>query len=226
MKKIDSIYHEQKLSYGYYESINNNQTFNDLKTESGFTLVEILVVMSIFVFLMVTSTDFIIKGIQSSTFGFEQDTAVSNARKSLDPLAKEIREATPAATGNYSFASTTDQSLSFYANVDSDVSAEKIRYYLVGSDLFRGVTKATGSPLTYPVAEETSDKVVDYINNQTEPIFTYFDTNNNLIPNPIASTSAIRMIHIRLKINVTPAIAPGDYVVDTDVQIRNLKDNL
>lgn len=197
-----------------------------LKAESGFTLVEILVVMSIFVFLMVTATDFIIEGIQSSTFGHEQDTAVSNARKSLDPLAKEIREATPAANGNYSFASTTGQVLSFYADVDSDAGAEKIRYYLMGSNLYRGVTKATGSPLTYPAAAEISNKIVDYINNQTDPIFTYFDTYNNLIPNPTASTSAIRMIHIRLKINVTPAIAPGDYVVDTDVQIRNLKDNL
>jgi len=193
---------------------------------SGFTLVEIMVVMTIFIFLIVVSSDFIIQGLRSTSFGYEQDAAVSNARKALDPLAKEIREAAPAANGNYTFASTTAQNLIFYSNVDTDSDTEKIRYYLTGSTLFRGVTKATGSPLAYPSGNETVSKIADYINNQSAPVFSYYDTNNNLISNPTASTSAIRMIHLSLKINVTPAIAPGDYVVETDIQIRNLKDNL
>ena len=193
---------------------------------SGFTLVEVMVVMTIFVFLIFVSSDFIIKGIQSTSFGYEQDTAVANARKTLDPLAKEIREAAPAINGSYAFASTTAQSLTFYSDVDSDRGTEKIRYFLSGPALYRGVTKATGSPQIYLASDESINKIADYINNQSEPIFSFYDTNNNLIANPAASTSAIRMIHVALKINVTPLIMPADYLVDMDIQIRNLKDNL
>ena len=36
----------------------------------------------------------------------------------------------------------------------------------------------------------------------------------------------VRLINVILKINVTPLVAPNDYYVETDIQLRNLKDNL
>ena len=64
--------------------------------------------------------------------------------------------------------------------------------------------------------------IASYVNNQEEAIFTYYDNSYNetgLINN-------VRLINIKLKINVTPERAPMDYTVETDVTLRNLKDNL
>ncbi len=198
----------------------------DRPSESGYTLVEMLVVLAIFIFLVVTVSDFVVRGLKSTTFGYEQDEAVKNARKSLDPMMKEIREAAPAVNGAYMIGTTSTSSLIFYANVDAATNTERIRYYLSGNKIYRGVIWATGTPLSYPAAAEKTAALINYVNNRGLPIFTYFDTNNNLMGSSTASTSAIRMIHLSLYINVTPAIAPADYPLEMDIQIRNLKDNL
>ena len=36
----------------------------------------------------------------------------------------------------------------------------------------------------------------------------------------------VRLIRAYLKVNVTPTIMPNDYIIITDVSLRNLKDNL
>lgn len=189
-------------------------------------MIEIIVVMSLFVVMTLVIGDFLIQGLRSTIFGYEQDEAVKNARKAIDSFVKEIREAKTSAAGNYIFDTVATNTIKFYANVDSDTLTERIRYFIATSSLYRGVTKATGSPLTYSDADETVSQVAKYINNQNIAIFTYYDTNNNLIADPTANKADIRLIHVLLKVNVTPGRAPLDYFAETDVQVRNLKDNL
>jgi Tfp pilus assembly protein FimT len=197
-----------------------------LSDKKGFSLLEITVIMAIFVTMMIIGSDFVIQGLKSTTFGYEQDEAIQNSRRALNTMTEEIREAAPAANGDYLFNTVGTSTLIFYSNVDSDSYTEKIRYFVVGTYLHRGVTKATGSPLSYPAGNETVTMVAKYLNNVTIPIFTYFDTDNDLIASASSSIAQIRLIHVSLKVNVTPDRAPNDYFVETDTQIRNLKDNL
>lgn len=192
----------------------------------GFTLLEILVVMSLFVVMMIMIGDFIVQGLRASIFGYDQDEAVKNARKTMEQLTREIRESASSAAGNYVFDTVATNTLKFYTNVDSDSLTERVRYFLDGSVLSRGVVKASGSPLAYSDADETVSEVARYLNNEGTPIFTYYDTNNALIADPAANKNDIKLIHLLLKVNVTPARAPQDYFVETDIQVRNLKDNL
>ena len=90
----------------------------------------------------------------------------------------------------------------------------------------RGVIKPSGDPLEYVVGDEIVNEVAEYVENQTLPIFSYYDKNNNLIADPNSDKSDIRLVQILLKINVTPERAPNDYDVTMDVMLRNLKDNL
>jgi len=192
----------------------------------GFTLLEIAVVVAIFIALSIVGADFVISGLKANIFGYEQDAAVSNARKAINVINQEIREAAQSDRGDYLLDTVATNTLTFFSNIDTDVNAEKIRYFLDGTSLKKGVIHPTGTPLEYQSANEVVTKVADYINNQSLAAFTYFDTNNNQITNPTTYKKNIRLIHITLKINVTPNRAPIDYIVDTDVQIRNLKDNL
>ena len=61
-----------------------------------------------------------------------------------------------------------------------------------------------------------------YVNNQLEPLFYYYD-NNGITTTVI---NEIRRIKFSIKINVTPNIVPNDYYLESDITLRNLKDNL
>jgi len=199
---------------------------NKTKRKNGFTIIELMVGVSIFVIFLALSSNYIIRGLKLNTFANEQEEAVKTTRKIMDSMIKEIREAAQSDTGEYSLDTVQPQTLTFYSDTDSDSYKEKIRYFMDGHLLKKGVIKATSSPLEYPAAEEIITVEAEYINNQTEPIFTYYDTNYTEIASSSAEKNKIRLVHIFLKVNVTPEIMPADYLMDMDVQIRNLKDNL
>jgi prepilin-type N-terminal cleavage/methylation domain-containing protein len=199
---------------------------NSIKNNQGFTLIELLVYMLIFSSLVFLSSDFIINGFRSTTYGIEQEEATRVARKTVDQMTLEIREAKTSSCGDYLLDDVSSQNFSFYSNSDDDSVIEKIRYFIDGNELKKGVINATGTPLTYSVSDEIISVVAEYINNQTITIFTYYDTNQNLIINPSGDKNKIRLIKIYLLVNVTPEIMRADYIIDMDIHLRNLKDNL
>lgn len=197
-----------------------------MNSKKGYTLLEITVAISIFLILAVIGSDYVIRGLKSITFAYEMEEAVKNARNVINKIIKEVRKANTSDCGDYLLDQVNPQSFSFYSDMDSDGVMEKIRYFLENGQFKKGVIKPAGFPLTYSNANESITLSSDYVNNQTDPIFYYYDVNNNVLANPAANKSSIRMIKTSLKINVTPEVAPADYYVDTYIQIRNLKDNL
>ncbi len=200
--------------------------YNLQKKTAGFTLIEMLVYVSLAILLAVMGAEFVVGGLRSTTFAFEQDEAVQNARRVIDSFIREVRDAQSSERGDYLLLTVDEQELAFYCDTDSDGSVDLVRYFLDGSQLKKSITPATGTPIDYYPANAATVPVADYVNNQSEPIFTYYDTNNALIASTTGNIDDIRMIHMSLKINVDPSRAPQDYYVLTDVQIRNLKDNL
>jgi type II secretory pathway pseudopilin PulG len=196
------------------------------KKNKGFSLIEITLVLSIFIFLVIISTEFIIRGLRSNNFADEQNSAVQSARKSSDVMIKEIRKANQAENGNYLLETVNPQSFIFYADIDDDGKTERVRYFLDNKYLKKGVIAATNSPVEYPSANEQFSILSDYINNKTEALFYYFDKNNIQLSDPTSFKRSIRMVNLNIKINVTPERAPNDYYIRANVQIRNLKDNL
>lgn len=197
-----------------------------MHNNKGYSLIELVAVLSIFVILVVLSANYIIGGLRSNTFAYEQDAAVQNARKANSIMVVEVRKANQSARGDYLLDTVQPQSFVFYSDIDDDNITEKIRYFLQGSTLKRGLIKATGTPLQYLSANETISTVSDYVNNQSLAIFAYYDKNNNLLVDPVTYKRSIRMIELNLKINVTPSRAPLDYYVKSYIELRNLKDNL
>jgi type II secretory pathway pseudopilin PulG len=192
----------------------------------GFTLIEAVFILVIAVMVIYVSSTFIVRGFRSSAFAEEQNIAIRNARKINQLMVNEIREGIRSEAGDYILDTTDPQELTFYGDIDKDSNVEKIRYFLDNSILKRGVTKPSGAPIEYVALDEVITEVAYYINNQSEPIFTYHDRNNIIIADPPSNKTRVRLISISLKINVTPTIAPNDYYVEMDAQLRNLKDNL
>lgn len=196
------------------------------KNLKGFTLLEITVVISIFIIFMIASYDFILQGFKNNMIGNDQEEAVSNARKASDVVVKELRTAKKSDLGDYLFDSVATNSIRFYSDIDHDNSTEKVRYFLDGAVFKKGVIKPTGTPLQYLESEERVETLASHINNKSLNIFSYYDTYNNLIASSTINLGLIRLVKMSLKINVTPETAPADYFVDSNIEIRNLKDNL
>ena len=193
--------------------------------KSGFTLVEIVVVIMFLGFAVSLFANFVVQGYRANLFGKEQDLAVQNGRKAAEQISEEIREASQSDRGDYILDVVAEQNLSFYSNIDSDTDIEKVRYFLDNTIFKKGVIEPSGDPVSYTGTETITD-VAQYMNNQAEAIFIYYNTDNNIIADPTTNKNDVRLIRISLKINVTPEIAPQDYYVEMDAQIRNLKDNL
>jgi len=186
----------------------------------GFTLIEILIAMSIFTVVFILGADYITTGFRGSTFQSEQETAIQNARRGIETMTREIRGANQSAQGDYPLATIDDDNLIFYSDVEYDDTMDKIRYFVDGSDLKKVVTQAgPANDYNQPGATTT---IAHYINNQSEPLFAYYDSDYAVTD----ALNDVRLIKIRLKINVTPERAPNDYYVETDVHLRNLKSNL
>ncbi|NTU98758.1 prepilin-type N-terminal cleavage/methylation domain-containing protein [Candidatus Falkowbacteria bacterium] len=197
-----------------------------ITAHNGFTFIEVMVTMAIFTLLTVMISEFLINGLRSNVFGYEQDAAVQNARQTANMIAKEVREAMTSVRGDYMINVVATNTITFFADVDNNGYAEKIRYFTQDANLKRGIISASGTPLNYFANEEKVQTVATYLNNKSLHIFSYYDATSTPIANPTANKNRIRLIHILLKINVTPDRAPADYFYETDVQIRNLKDNL
>ena len=153
-------------------------------------------------------------------------------RSTLFPYTTLFRSALPGDTGAYALESANDFEFIFYTDYDRDLAVEKVRYFLDGSNFNKGVTEASGNPLQYLPQDETITTISKYVRNDaSEPVFTYYngDYSGKDTDTPMATPADVldlKLIHIFLEINVDPTKAPMDFDLESDVQIRNLKDNL
>jgi len=190
------------------------------KNNSGFTLIELLVVIVIIGLISSMVLSFVTTTFKATRFESEQAEAVKQARDSMDIMKKEIRGANSSAQGDYTLSIINSDEFQFYSDINNDQIYEKVHYFVDNTEIIKEVTNP-GALNNYS-GTSTQTVIARYINNQSEPVFTYFDSNHS----ETATINDIRLINIRLKINVTPQIAPADIYVETDVTFRNLKSNL
>lgn len=192
------------------------------KKETGLSLIEVLISIAIMALIFAIVMGFIITGFKSTKFNEEQEVATQQARDAMSKMVKYIRGANKSERGDYPLAQIKGDELVFYSDVDNNDKMEMIKFHFNPSELkLYETTIEPGINNNYSGAGTTT-VIAQYVNNNDEPIFHYFDNgynNTNLI-------NKVRLIQIYLKINVTPSRAPADYILETDVNLRNLKDNL
>lgn len=199
--------------------------------KTGFTLVEALVALAIFGIILAILSNFLLQGMRFQTFASEQQQQVEFARSSAQTMVKELREAEPGDDGSYILNRAEDQEIIFFSNIDADQATERVRYFLDGTTFKKGIIEPSGEPIIYDQATETVTTLVEYIRNGTTPIFLYYngdypgDMTHNPLPTPTRLTET-KLLNVYLRINVNESQAPNQTEVITEVQIRNLKNNL
>ena len=197
--------------------------------ETGFSIIEILVGMFILVLIGAAVYTFqkdvlSLNRIFSSSLAAQEET-----RRALKTMSAEIRAASPSSIGAYALAETATSSFAFYGDLDGDFLKERIRYFLDGAIIKKGVIKPSGDPLTYNPADETVSDLVHDVINGAAPVFDYYDANYEGTTQPLAEpidASSVRLIKITIMIDKDPSASPGSMTLTTQISMRNLKDNL
>ena len=197
--------------------------------DSGFSIIEAVVAISILALVGIAIFTFQ-KDVFSLNRIFSQSiVSQEEVRRALKDMSAEIRAASPSSIGAYALAETSTSSFIFYSNIDDDSFKERIRYFLDGTVLKKGVTKPAGDPLTYNPASETISDVVRDIANGATALFSYYDTAYDGTTQPLAEpvdVSAVRLVKITIVVDRNPLAPPNPITLTTQISMRNLKDNL
>lgn len=198
--------------------------------EKGFTLIEVMVSILIFTLLglgiIELVSSMVSTGNKTTTFATSSD----QARKLSFQIMNELRNAVTASTGAYALNQAGDQELIFFSNVDGGTDIERVRYYLSSGKVYRGVVKASGSPLTYNLGNETTAVVQNDVANGGIPLFYYYadtyDGSGNYLAQPVNITQ-VKFIELNLQVYNKGGIANTNfYTITAGSSIRSLKTNL
>lgn len=190
----------------------------------AFTLVETLVVVGLLAAIGSALSGMIVYFYRSNAYVLEQSSALDSAKRGLEISFENIREASYGEDGAYPLASVATSSVTFFSEVDADGSIEKVRVYLSGTGLYRGVTNPAGNPPTYTGQSETTYTIATSVRNATStPIFRYYDADGVELTGTI-DVAAVASVQTRLDIDLNPLRAPNIMTLQRTATLRNLRD--
>lgn len=195
----------------------------------GFTIIEVTVGMTITIIILGVLYALQYITASSQNLILDQSIKVELANSSMASLIREIRTARDGDNGAYAIENATNQSMTFYSDIDFDGQTEKVRYFINGTQLQKGVIEPTGYPVTYPAGSEEVEVVSDNVRNGTLPLFYYFSGNFPTVGTPLpvpADPDSIKLVRVHVRLNSKPNDPQGDYVLESNTAIRTLKNNL
>ena len=205
----------------------NRTSFKQNIKEAGLTLVEALVVLSVFTVLMLALSDSISSFYAYHSYTLAQTHQVDTGRRGIEAMVRDLREMTYADDGTFPLAVFATHSIGFYSDVDRDDSVEYVEYVLNNNTLSKNIYNASGNPPTYDLGTPDETHIVsEYVQNEAQAVdtFTYFQAAGQ----PLTATSSVtdvQYIEVELIINVDPIRDPGEFALRSSAALRNLKQN-
>ena len=97
---------------------------------AAFSLIETIVAIAIFALIIGAVTGSIVMIYRTHRYTFQQSTAIEEARRGIEVMVKEVREAREGENGSYPIEEAGDKELIFYSDIDDDGKVERVRYFL------------------------------------------------------------------------------------------------
>jgi type II secretory pathway pseudopilin PulG len=201
--------------------------FNHHMSKAGMTLVEVVVVCAIYTVLLIAITSSVVSIYQYNSYTFAQADEVENARRGIIQWNRDVKEMITGENGTFPVAVIQPYRLGYYSDTDLDDTVEYIEYVLASTTLTKYTYNPTGSPATYGSTPDSREDLSYYVQNipQNIPIFTYYDNVGTQL-NASSSLLDVRYISAQIIVNIDPARNPGEFMLESSVAPRNLKDNL
>jgi prepilin-type N-terminal cleavage/methylation domain-containing protein len=199
--------------------------------KGGFTLVETLITMAIFLVIMLGVTSFQRDVFVDNTISQGFFTTTQGAEEILRNMVSPLRSASQGSDGSYPILTAGTSTLTFFSDLYNNGVKERVRYFISGTTLEEGIIVPNGTPLSYGNATETISYLAYNVRNiaSSTDVFDYYDDTYNGTSSPLTqpvSVSAVRLVKITLILDTNPTRAPAPIVYTTQVSLRDLKDNL
>jgi len=199
--------------------------------QHGFTLLEVIMAMFLFSIITAFVALFSVYYFQNYSFSYEEQQQVGYAQGALTQMMREIRKAQNSDDGSWPLVLTNDNEFTFFADVTGDGRADKVHYFLSGTDLKRGVIQPTAVPVSYPAGNEVVATLVSNMNASASAIFQYYngDWPADTVNNPLIASQRIlntRFVKATININVKANFGAQPFSLSSGVTIRSMKTNL
>jgi len=205
--------------------------YKDGKLLTGFTIIELVVTISIFTILVFGASVMLTNIFSNSQWYTASITNIDQINSAMSVFTNEIRDATAGSDGSYAITEASDFEIVFYSNFGGDNSVVKrIRYFISEGKLYKGVVIPSGNPLSYNLSNESTSALITGIANGSSPAFYYYngdyDGAQSALSQPI-NINQIRFVEISLLVpNRINASDTSTFSVSAGATIRALKDNL
>lgn len=200
-------------------------------TQRGFSFVETIITIAITTTVIGVLIGSIIFFYRSNAYAVEQAFAVESARKGVEVMVRDIREASYSDSGVYPVISIADNELWIYSDTDRDNDVEQIRFFLddVNKNFMKVTTNSTGTPPSYVGGESSTSTVAHDVRNieQNMVIFEYYDdTGMQIDATSTANVTDVSFVRVNMIVNINPIRLPNEFVLRSSATMRNLKTNL
>lgn len=197
----------------------------------GFTLVETIVATFLFIGLVGAVSSFAIFFFKNFSFSYEEQQSINLIQGAVTRISRDIREARTGNQGAWPIISPGDNEFIFYSDVTNDGRTDRVRYFLDGNLLKRGVVEPTQVPVDYPLSQEKITVIASHIDLGGKPLFTYYNGQypSNMTNNPLPAQLRLlstRLVTVYLRSNISGNTTTQAYEASASVQIRSMKDNL
>lgn len=194
--------------------------------KKGFTILEVLIAVGLFAMIVIGMTAFIGMIYKTNDVLYSQLAGQKDARTALSIMVKELRSANNSSIGSYVIDTAASSTLIFYSDIDADTYKERVRYFVDGTTLKKGVIKPAGTPLAYNPASEVVTTLANNLVSASAP-FQYFNETYDgaaagLLAQPVKVTD-VHYVRITLTIDRQANVSPLPLTASTEVEIRNLK---
>ncbi|MEI6650684.1 MAG: prepilin-type N-terminal cleavage/methylation domain-containing protein [Candidatus Moraniibacteriota bacterium] len=199
------------------------------KLIAGMTLVELIVSIFIMTVGMAGFSMLFLRSWNMNRFILETGVASAAASRGVDKLVSDLRKIRQGDDGSYPMVLGNGLELTAFLDIDNDGTTERIHYFLQNGSLKRGVAKpdTTHQPVSYPSGETVTTIANFVVNTVDKPIFYYYndnypgDTVNNPLHTPVA-VQDVRLVKVRLIVNINPNRAPEETTIESFAEFRNL----
>lgn len=195
-----------------------------LHNKSGFTLIETLVVVGIFSFIIIGMSTMFATLYKQQHADVVRLESLQIAGRAIETMSSEVRKINRAEDGSSPIVSAEESYLVFYSDIDNDGLTEKIQYFLAGTNIQKTVTEP-GAGLDYSGAGVVTI-IARNIINDTVPLFAYYDEDYLTSLTPLtypANVTEIKLIGINLYINPDSNYLSNPLFVTTKIHPRNIK---
>ncbi|RJQ54416.1 MAG: hypothetical protein C4521_06170 [Actinobacteria bacterium] len=187
-----------------------------LQNEGGFTTVELIVVSVLTVVVLMAVYNILETGMDNAAMIERNNRAVRDVGKNMDIIARYLR-GTEGLDGPFGSGDPEDFAVCTKVDLDDNGQYEYLTFQLdhYTNELKMTTQEDDGSTATRVYAEN----VRNYYYYQ--PIFTYYDSNGNVLTNPAERAARTAKVKIRLIVDDDPSTPPRPFDAETVVKLRN-----